>query len=178
KARLSSIQGVSLAEQRFTASYAGHDVHLRNLIATIPGESDRQIALIAPRDVAYGTGAMTSNAATALLLEIASSFSGSTHEKPLAFVSPDGSSIGALGARRFVRDYPQAGLLDAAIVLSQPAVRRPKAPLVVPWSTGPQNTASQLADTANSIVSKEMGTPAGDEGPLSDRFRLALPAAP
>src|SRR5262245_56042784 len=68
KARLSSIQGVSLAEQQFTASYGGHNVHLRNLIATIPGESDRQIALIAPRDVAFGSGAMTSDAATALLL--------------------------------------------------------------------------------------------------------------
>jgi peptidase M28-like protein len=177
KARLSAIQGASLAEQQFTTSYAGHDVHLRNLIGTIPGESDRQVALIAPRDVADGTGALTSNASTALLLEIASSFSGSTHKKTLVFVSTDGSSLGALGARRFVRDYTNAGLLDAAIDLSQPAVRDPKAPLVVPWSTGPQNTASQLADTANSTVSKEMAMPAGDEGPISDLFRLALPAA-
>jgi hypothetical protein len=47
---------------------------------------------------------------------------------------------------------------------------------VIPWSTGPQSTASQLNDTANSIVSKEAATPAGDEGPLGDLFRLALPA--
>lgn len=177
KARLSAIQGTSLAEQQFTTSYAGHDVHLRNLIGTLPGGSDRQIALIAPRDVADGSGAMTSDASTALMLEIASSFAGSTHHKTLVFVSTDGSSIGALGARRFVRDYTNAGLLDAAIDLSQPAVRDPKPPLVIPWSTGPQNTASQLADTANSTVSKEMAIPAGDEGPLSDLFRLALPAA-
>src|SRR6185295_5125466 len=52
KARLSSIQGVTLAEQRFSSSFDGHDVDLRNLIATLPGESERQIALIAPRDVA------------------------------------------------------------------------------------------------------------------------------
>ena len=67
-------------------------------------------------------------------------------------------------------------LLDAAIVLSQPAVQHPRAPLVIPWSSGAQSTASQLDDTANSTVSEEVGTPAGDEGPLADLFRLALPA--
>src|SRR4051812_6145973 len=176
KQQFSSIDGATVAEQRFSGSFNGHDVDLRNLIATLPGESNRQIALIAPRDVARGSGAVTSAAATAAMLQIADSFSGSSNHKTLVFVSTDGSSIGAQGARRFIRDYSDAGLLDAAIVLSQPAVRDPKAPLVVPWSTGPQSTASQLDNTASSIVSKETATPAGDEGPLSDLFRLALPA--
>jgi hypothetical protein len=132
--------------------------------------------LIAPRDVADGSGALTSIASTAAMLEIANSFSGSTHTKTLVFVSTDGSSLGALGARRFVRDYSDAGLLDAAIVLSQPAVPDPSPPLVIPWSTGPESASSQLRDTANSVVSKETDTPAGDEGPLDDLFRLALPA--
>ncbi|HEY6637778.1 MAG TPA: hypothetical protein VIZ61_08870, partial [Solirubrobacterales bacterium] len=52
----------------------------------------------------------------------------------------------------------------------------PAPPLVIPWSTGPQSTASQLAETANAIASKEVAIPAGDEGPLDDLFRLALPA--
>jgi hypothetical protein len=176
KQQFSAIDGATVAEQKFSGSFHGHDVDLRNLIATLPGESDRQIALIAPRDVARGSGAVTTAAATAAMLQIADSFSGSSHHKTLVFVSTDGSSIGAQGARRFIRDYSDAGLLDAAIVLSQPAVRDPKAPLVIPWSTGPQSTASQLDNTANSIVSKETATPAGDEGPLSDLFRLALPA--
>jgi hypothetical protein len=172
----SAIDGATVSEQRFGGTFRGHDVDLRNLIATLPGESDRQVALIAPRDVARGSGAVTTAAATAAMLQIADSFSGSSHHKTLVFVSTDGSSIGAQGARRFVRDYSDAGLLDAAVVLSQPAVRDPKAPLVVPWSTGDQSTASQLDETASSIVSKEAGKPAGDEGPLSDLFRLALPA--
>jgi hypothetical protein len=176
KQRFSGIDGATVSEQTFDSSFHGHTVHLRNLIATLPGESNRQIALIAPRDVAEGSGAVTSTAATAALLEIADAFSGASHHKTLVFVSTDGSSIGALGAKRFVRDYSDSGLLDAAIVLSQPAVRDPVPPLVIPWSTGPQSTASQLADTANSTVSKETATPAGDEGPLSDLFRLALPA--
>src|SRR3954452_8823139 len=176
KQQFSAIDGATVAEQKFSGSFNGHDVDLRNLIATLPGESNRQIALIAPRDVAHGSGAVTTAAGTAAMLEIADSFSGSSHHKTLVFVSTDGSSIGALGAKRFIRDYTDAGLLDAAIVLSQPAVKDPAAPLVIPWSTGPQSTASQLNDTANSIVSKEAATPAGDEGPLSDLFRLALPA--
>ncbi len=174
--RFAAIQGATVSEQSFDASVDGEDVELRNLIATLPGDSERQIAVIAPRDVAAGSGAVTSIASTAAMLEVANSFSGSTHRKTLVFVSTDGSSVGALGARRFVRDYSDAGLLDAAIVLSQPAVPDPTPPLVIPWSTGDENTSSQLRDTANSIVSKETDTPAGDEGPLDDLFRLALPA--
>jgi hypothetical protein len=176
KQQFSAIDGATVSEQRFGGSFHGHDVDLRNLIATLPGESNRQIALIAPRDVAQGSGAVTTAAATAAMLQIADSFSGSSHHKTLVFVSTDGSSIGAQGAKRFVHDYTDAGLLDAAIVLSQPAVQHPTAPLVIPWSTGPQSTASQIDETASSIVSKEAATPAGDEGPLSDLFRLALPA--
>jgi hypothetical protein len=176
KSHFSAIEGATVSEQSFDGTFSGHDVHLRNLIATLPGESNRQIALIAPRDVARGSGATTSTAATAALLEIADSFSGAAHHKTLVFVSTDGSSIGALGTKRFIRDYSDSSLLDAAIVLSQPALSNPTAPLVIPWSTGPQSTASQLAETADSTVSNEVATPAGDEGPLDDLFRLALPA--
>jgi hypothetical protein len=170
------IEGATVSEQRFDGSFRGHHVEMRNLIATLPGESSREIALIAPRDVARGSGATTSAAATAALLEIANSFSGSSHHKTLVFVSTDGSSIGALGVKRFIGDYSDADLLDAAIVLSQPALAPPTQPLVIPWSTGPQSTASQLAETANSTVSNELLTPAGNEGPLDDLFRLAIPA--
>jgi hypothetical protein len=176
KGHFAAIDDASVSEQTFNGSFNGHDVELRNLIATLPGDSNRQIALIAPRDVARGSGATTSTAATAALLEIAEAFSGTAHQKTLVFVSADGSSIGALGAKRFIRDYSDSSLLDAAIVVSQPALADPTAPFVIPWSTGPQSAAAQLAETANSTVSKELATPAGDEGPLDDLFRLALPA--
>ncbi|HSD24916.1 MAG TPA: M28 family peptidase [Solirubrobacterales bacterium] len=176
KSQFAAIEDATVSEQTFDGSFQGHDVHLRNLIATLPGESNRQIALIAPRDVARGSGATTSAAATAALLEIAEAFSGTAHHKTLVFVSADGSSIGALGTKRLIRDYSDSSLLDAAIVLSQPALADPTPPLVIPWSTGPQSTAGQLSETANSITSNELGTPAGDEGPIDDLFRLALPA--
>jgi len=177
RSHFAGIEGATVSEQRFDSSFGGHDVHLRNLIAVLPGESNRQIVLMAPRDVARGSGAVTSIAATAAMLEIADGFTGTSHHKTLVFVSTDGSSIGALGAKKFIGDYSDAALVDAVVDLSQPAVAHPRAPLVIPWSTGPQSTASQLADTANSIVSQETATPAGDEGPLNDLFRLALPSA-
>jgi hypothetical protein len=177
EARLASISGLTLSEQRFEGSFGGEDVELRNLIGVLPGQSDRQVALIACRDAADGSGAITSIASTAALLEIANAFSGSSHNKTLVFVSTDGCSIGALGARRFVRDYTGAGLLDGAIVLSQPASPDPEPPLAIPWSTGPESTASQLVETTRRTISEETGTPAGDEGPLDDLLRLALPAA-
>ena len=176
KERFAAIAGATVSEQRFDSTFHGHTVHLRNLIATLPGESNREIALIAPRDVAEGSGAVTSTAATATLLEIAQGYNGASHNKTLVFVSTDGSSIGALGAKHFVQGFSGTGLLDAAIVLSQPAIKRPTPPLVIPWSTGAQSTSSQLSVTANQTVAKETGTPAGDEGAASDLFRLALPA--
>ncbi len=177
KARFSAIGGLTLSEQRFEGSFDGDDVELRNLIGVLPGQSNRQVALIACRDAAQGSGAATTIASTAALLEIANAFSGSTHSKTLVFVSTDGCGLGALGARRFVRDYTGADLLDGAIVLSQPASPDPEPPLVIPWSIGPQSTASQLAETTKRTISEETGMPPGDEGPLDDLFRLALPAA-
>jgi Peptidase family M28 len=176
KARFASIEGATVAEQRFDATFAGEDVELRNVILILPGQSERQVALIAGRDAADGAGATTSIASTAAMLEAAAGFSGSTHRKTLVFVSTDGDSIGALGSRRFVRDYSDTELLDGAIVLSQPAAAEPTPPLVIPWSTGPQSTASQLTETAIANVSKETGIPAGDEGPLDDLYRLAIPS--
>lgn len=175
--RLAAIGGAAVSEQRFEARFGGEDVELRNLIGVLPGESDRQVALIAHRDVASGSGTATSIAATAAMLEIASGFAGATHEKTLVFVSTDGGSIGALGARRFAEDYSDANLLDAVIVLSQPAAPDPRQPLVIPWSTGAGSTAAVLEQTATQVTSEEVGHPAGDEGPLSDVFRLAIPSA-
>ncbi|MDP9229017.1 MAG: M28 family peptidase, partial [Actinomycetota bacterium] len=171
------IPGAQVSEQSFTGSFGGDDVELRNLIAVLPGESESQIALIANRDSAEGSGAATSIASTAALLEIASGFSGSTHTKTLVFVSTDGGDIGALGAKQFVRNYSDAGQLDAAVVLSQPAAPEPTPPLEIPWSNGPESTGAALARTAGRTLSEEVGVPPGDEGPLDDLFRLAIPAS-
>ena len=176
-ARFKEISSMEVSEQRFSGSYRGDEFELRNLIGILPGPSERQVAVIANRDVLTGSGAASTIASTAALLEIASAFAGSTHEKTLVFVSSDGGSIGALGARRFAEDYSDAALLDAVIALSQPAAAEPQEPLMLPWSTGTESTSIRLARTAAATVSAEAGRPAGDEGPISDIFRLAIPSA-
>ncbi len=173
--RFEAIPSAEVAEQTFDASFDGEDVSLRNLLLTLPGSSERQVALIAHRDAADGTGAATSIPSTAILLQIASGFSGTTHEKSLVFVSTDGGSIGALGARRFLSDYSERSLLDTAIVISQPAAPDPQAPFVIPWSTGDESTSAALTETANATLSNETGEPAGDPGPLEELMRLAIP---
>ena len=176
-ARFKEINSMEVSEQRFSGSDGDEEVELRNLIGILPGPSERQVAVIANRDVLTGTGAASTIASTAALLEIASAFAGSTHEKTLVFVSSDGGSIGALGARRFAEDYSDAGLLDAVIALSQPAAPDPEQPLMLPWSTGSESTSIRLARTAAATIAAEAGQPAGDEGPISDVFRLAIPSA-
>ncbi len=172
EARFSGLQGVEVAEQRFS----GGGEELRNVIAVLPGNSERQIALLAGRDVASGSGASTSIAATAALVELATVFSGSTHQKTLVFVSTDGASIGALGAQRFAADYSDADKLDAIVVLSDPAAAEPRQPLVVPWGTTPRSTAFQLQQTAADLVTRETAIASGNEGPVSELGRLVFPS--
>ena len=118
----------------------------------------------------YGRHATNVRMATIkVAADLSMTFSDGTTETPIPAVATAAPTI-----RTHAGDV--TGLLDAAIVLSQPAVQHPRAPLVIPWSSGAQSTASQLDDTANSTVSEEVGTPAGDEGPIADLFRLALPA--
>lgn len=172
QARFSGLDGVEVAEQRFSGG--GED--LRNVIAVLPGSSERQVALIAGRDVAAGSGASTSIAATAALVELATVFSGSTHEKTLVFVSTDGASIGALGAKRFATDYSDADKLDAIVALSDPAAQDFQRPLVVPWGTSPENTSVQLQRTAADLVTRETAVASGNEGPVSEFGRLVFPS--
>lgn len=174
--RFEAIPATEVAEQTFEGSFDGEDRDLRNLLVTLPGRSERQIAVIAHRDAAEGTGAATSIASTAILLQLAAGFSGTTHEKSLVFVSTDGGSAGALGAKRFFRDYTERSLLDAAIVISQPASKEVEAPFDIPWSSGDQSTSAALAETANATLSEEVGQPAGDAGPVSELMRLAIPS--
>jgi hypothetical protein len=175
-ARFTEVPSGEVSEQSFEGSVDGEDTDLRNLLVTLPGSSERQIAVIAQRDSSEGTGATTSLASTAAMLEILSGYAPASHEKTLVFVSTGGAASGALGARRFIENYSEADLLDAAVVISQPAADQPESPFSIPFSTGPQSTSATLAATANAVLSEEVGEPAGDPGPLSELMRLAIPS--
>jgi hypothetical protein len=79
--RFAAIRAGEVSEQTYDSSFDGDDVQLRNVLLTLPGESDRIIAVIAARDSARGPGATSSAAATATLLELARDLGSSTHSK-------------------------------------------------------------------------------------------------
>ena len=125
--RFEAVRDGQVAEQRFTGSFDGKDVDLRNLILTLPGQSQRSVVVLASRDSAAGPGAASSAAATATMLELVNEMQTSRRTKTLVFVSTDGASNGALGAREFAAQYPERDLIDGVIVLWQPgaaSVRR------------------------------------------------------
>ena len=173
--RFAGIANGEVSQQSISSSFDGDDIETRNVIVTLPGDSERRLVVLAPRDAPTGPGAASSAAATAVLLELAGTFGGASHERTLVFVSTAGASDGAIGAREFADNYPERDLIDAALVISQPGALHRGPPLVVPWSSGDQSTAIQLTLTAAEIVSAELGEPAGLESALGDLVRLALP---
>ncbi|HSJ18629.1 MAG TPA: M28 family peptidase [Solirubrobacterales bacterium] len=173
--RFSGIAGAQVSEQSISSSFDGDDIETRNVIATLPGDSERRLVVLAPRDTATGPGAASSAAATAVLLELAATFGGASHDRTLVFVSTAGANDGATGAREFAEAYPERDLIDAALVISQPGALHRGPPFVIPWSSGHQSSAMQLTLTAEDVVSAELGEPAGLESSLGDLVRLALP---
>jgi hypothetical protein len=171
-----AIQSDEVSIQSYTGSFHGDSVDLRNVVLTLPGDSDARVVLIAHRDSASGSGATTSAAATGALLATAHSFANITHHKTLVFVSTDGGSNGGSGADQFARNYPGRERIDAAIVLSAPGVERIQPPLLLPWSASEGSTAIQLVQSAMSAISDQVGRAAGLEGTFGHLVRLAIPS--
>jgi Peptidase family M28 len=175
--RFEEVSGGELSEQRFSGSFDGDDVDLRNVILVLPGESERQVVLIAQRDSARGPGGASSAAATGALLEIADNFSGTRHRKTLVFVSADGDSDGATGTREFAKHYSGLHLVDAAIVIAQPGATQPQPPFVLPWASGQKSTSIRLLRTATRAVEDQTHGSGDSDGFFAGLMRLALPSA-
>jgi hypothetical protein len=174
--RFSAIQGGEISEQSVDADFEGVGVELRNVILTLPGESERQVLLFAHRDSPEGPGYASSAAATATLIETAESFGGSRHSKTLVFVSTSGGSDGASGARAFVEDYPERELIDGAIVVEQPGASHPSPPHVLPWSVDARSTSIQLTLSAHAAVAEQIDAEQKQEGLFGSLMRLAVPS--
>jgi hypothetical protein len=174
--RFAAIGGGKISEQRFEDSFDGDDVELRNVAVTLPGTSERTIVFVAHRDSARGPGAATSAAATGVLVELAAEFGRVRHEKTLTFVSTDGGSDGASGAREFIAGYPTPELVNAFVVISQPGADEPEPPHILPWSSGSESTSAQLLETATTALEDETEREAEEEGLLGQLSRLALPS--
>jgi hypothetical protein len=174
--RFRAVRDGQVGEQRFTGSFDGEDVQLRNLILTLPGASPQSIVVMASRDSASGPGAASSAAATATLLELVKELANTTHTKTLTFVSTDGGSDGALGATQFASQFPDRELIDGAIVLWQPGSASPRQPSLLGTSDGPQSVSSGLAKTAARVLTDQTGTKPQEQGLMRELAGLALPS--
>jgi hypothetical protein len=174
--RFGKVEGGEVSEQRFQGTFEGDEVELRNVILTLPGESDRTIVVMAPRDSANVPGAASSAAATATLLELADDYEGTGHTKTLVFVSTDGASEGAAGAREFAESYAQRDLIDATVVISQPGSATPHQPFVIPYSSGKTSASIQLERTIERLVAVQTETKVPSYGFFGQLSRLAIPS--
>jgi peptidase M28-like protein len=174
--RFTSVSEGQVAQQRFAGSFEGNDVQLRNLILTLPGESPRSVVVVAARDSATGPGAASSAAATAALLELVDKLRTARHTKTLVFVSTDGGSAGAAGAREFAERFAQRNLIDGAVVLWQPGSATPREPSLLDASDGPQSPSAQLVRTAQRTLNEQTGRRPQLEGVFGELARLALPS--
>ena len=174
--RFASVSEGQVTEQRFDHSFEGEDVELRNLILTLPGESARSVVVLAARDSASGPGAASSAAATATLLELVDKLRAYRHTKTLVFVSTDGGSDGAAGARVFAERFAERDLIDGAIVLWQPGSATPREPSLLDASVGSQSPSAQLVRTAGQALTEQAGRQPQLEGMFGELARLALPS--
>ncbi|MFL5892297.1 MAG: M28 family peptidase [Solirubrobacterales bacterium] len=170
------IEGGLVSEQQFDGQFAGHDVGLRNVILTLPGDTDRSVVVMAPRDSGSGPGAASSAAATGVLLELVDELSVQSHTKTLVFVSTDGSSAGAEGAREFATAYPALQSVDAVIDVWQPGSNDPHGPFVLGSSTDSTSASAQLVRTAEHQLSDQTDLKGSSEGTFAELVGLALPS--
>ena len=174
--RFASVSEGQVAEQRFDHSVDGEDVELRNLILTLPGESARSVVVLAARDSAIGPGAASSAAATAALLELVDKLQASSHTKTLVFVSTDGGSDGAAGAREFAEHFAGRDLIDGAVVLWQPGSAARHEPSLLDESDGSQSPSAQLVRTASQAIAEQAGRQPQLEGMFGQLAQLAFPS--
>ena len=176
ESRFRNVDGGEVSDERFTGESAGSAVDMRNVILTLPGDSPRTLVLMAPHDAAGDPGAASSAAATGMLLELLNQLRTQNHTKTLVFVSTDGSTAGAAGAREFAQAYPQRDQIDAVIDLWQPGYAKPRPPFVLESSTGSDSPPAQLARTAEHVLSDQTAHKQGAQGTLGALAGLALPS--
>ena len=126
--------------------------------------------MVAPRDTPAGAqGAATG---TAILIELARLSTTIAHNRPLLFVSTDGSTLGNAGIRWFLRRFSAVPLIGA-VVLDQPDAAGAAIHL---WNDGRSATQSvAMATYGAAAVRRAGGRPRGDDGFFEQLLRLAVP---
>ena len=171
--RFGEISGGTVTEQQFEAEVDGDDVSVRNVLLTLPGESERTIVVLAGRDTERGTGAASSAAATGALVELAGSLGIGGHQATYVLVSTSG---GAAGASAAVDAIGARSPVEAVIALAQPGPSHPSQPYLVTSSTAKTSASIQLRRTAAEVIADQVGTPPSHPSAFESLARLAIPS--
>lgn len=175
--RFSSVVAGTVGEQSVEASVDGEDVELRNVLLTLPGDSDHAIVVLAGRDSREGEGAPSSAAATGVLLELVDGLSARADpNRTLILASTSGASAEGQGARELVAGLPDRTIIDGVVVISQPGYSEPFEPHVVTSGAGSAPPAG-LARTAEDVLRERAMLSPGRPGPLEQIARYGIPAA-
>lgn len=147
---------------------------MQNAFTTLPGESERTIAVIAaPGSDGAGEGGAP-DIATGALIELASAFGSVRHEKTLILASTEAGE-GAVGARELLDSLPAPDRIEAVVTIAGPGEGESAGPEVLSDSAGPESTSAQLVETARAAVRSETGRQVEPSGPLGAFLGLALP---
>lgn len=159
---------------RFTQDDKG----LVNVIGKQPGNSSREIVVMAARDAHTKPDATGSAADTAALIEFARVFQGRASQHTLVLASVDGGTLGDAGASRFLATAGDASQIDEVIVLSNLGASRSRGPTVIAWSNDAQRGNVGLERTVTESLREEVGQVPHQESWFPQFARLAFPIAP
>jgi hypothetical protein len=166
--------GFETSTDRFSAESSGDSVTMTNVVGILSGQSERQLVVLAHRDAAEPAGAASASA-TAVFLELARASAAVRHDRTLVFVSTDGGEAGLAGARRFADAYRDAGKVDAALVIDDPAAAVARKPYLLPWSSASGRGSLQVLRTAEAALRREAATEAGSPSALGQFIRQLWP---
>jgi hypothetical protein len=158
--------------------FEAEDRALVNVVGRRPGESTREIVVLAARDSARTPDATGSAADTAALMQYARVFQGRALKRTLVLASVDGGQLGDAGARRFAEKVGDPGQVEAVIVLSDLGAERSRGPIVIGWSNRTTRASIALQRTVTGSLREELGKVPGQEGTVAQFVRLAFPIAP
>jgi hypothetical protein len=153
---------------------------LRNVSATVPGQSPKAIVVLAHRDdLGEGPGANDDATGTAALIELARSYAqasspgttGVRSAHTIIFLSTDAGAFGGIGAVRFANRH-RAGIV-AVIALS--AIGGHEPPRLVIAGDTPRSPPGVLVETAAARVLGQSGTRVRRPSLVSQLLDLAFP---
>lgn len=174
-ARFAEIVAGTTQEQQIEASGPDGDVSLRNVIITLPGQSDLTTVVVAGRDGLPGSSAGSAAAATGALVELANVLAVVERRRTVVLASTSGASLSAEGARSLVGALPERLELDAGLAITRPGAAVISDPHLL--GLAPGTPPLTLVETGVAVLEARAMVDAGTPGLAEQLARLALPAA-